>query len=298
MRVGFVGVGMMGGPMCGNLLKKGHQAVIFDINKDAIARMKGVGAEVAGSLKELAAQVDVIFTSLPMPADVEKVIMGPDGLASGAKKGTIIADMSTNAPAMVQKLAKELGAKGITLIDAPVSGGVDGAEAGSLAIMCSGDKAAYDKVKPALDCMGKNVFHLGAIGMGNVAKLVNNMVSFCNLVTACEAMALAKRAGLDPDVMASVMQTASGDSASLKRVKRKAIHGDFKQEFALNLAYKDLNLALEMARETGTPISVGSHVFTLMQNGKSKNRGTEDVSTLMRSIEEGMNDQIRTKIKP
>src|SRR5262245_50646550 len=128
MKVGFVGVGMMGGPMCGNLLKKGHQTVIFDINKDAIARMKGVGAEVAGSLKELAAQVDVIFTSLPMPADVEKVIMGPDGLAAGAKKGTIIADMSTNSPAMVQKLQKELAAKGVTLIDAPVSGGVDGAE--------------------------------------------------------------------------------------------------------------------------------------------------------------------------
>ncbi len=297
MKVGFVGVGMMGGPMCGNLLKKGHQAVIFDINPDAIARMKGVGATVAGSAKEVAAQVDVIFTSLPMPADVEKVILGPNGLAEGAKKGTIIADMSTNAPAVVQRLAKELAGKGITLIDSPVSGGVDGAEAASLAIMCSGDKAAYDKVKPLLECMGKNVFHLGAIGMGNVAKLVNNMVSFCNLVTACEAMALAKRAGLDPDVMAGVMQTASGDSASLKRVKRKAIRGDFKQEFALNLAYKDLGLALELGKETGTPLSVGSHAMTLMQNARSKNRGGEDVSTLMRSIEEGMNDQIRTKAK-
>jgi 3-hydroxyisobutyrate dehydrogenase-like beta-hydroxyacid dehydrogenase len=298
MKVGFIGVGMMGGPMCGNVLKKGHQAVIFDINQDAIARMKGMGAGVGASAKDVAAQVDVVFTSLPMPADVEKVIMGPDGIAAGAKPGTIIADMSTNAPAVVQRLAKELAAKGITLIDAPVSGGVDGAEAASLAIMCSGDKAAYDKVKPVLDCMGKNVFHLGAIGMGNVAKLVNNMVSFCNLVTACEAMALAKRGGLDPDVMAAVMMTASGDSASLKRVKRKAIRGDFKQEFALNLAYKDLGLALDLGRETGTPLSAGSHAFTLMQNARSKNRGTEAVTTLMRSIEEGMNDQIRTKVKP
>ena len=298
MKVGFVGVGMMGGPMCSNLMKKGHQTVIFDINKDALARMKGAGATVAGSPKEVAAQVDIVFTSLPMPADVEKVILGPDGIAAGAKKGTIIADMSTNAPAVVQRLAKELAPQGITLIDSPVSGGVDGAEAATLAIMCSGDKVAFDKVKPLLECMGKNVFHLGAIGMGNVAKLVNNMVSFCNLVTACEAMALAKRAGLDPDVMAGVMQTASGDSASLKRVKRKAIHGDFKQEFALNLAYKDLGLALELGKETGTPLSVGSHTMTLMQNARSKNRGGEDVSTLMRSIEEGMNDQIRTKAKP
>jgi 3-hydroxyisobutyrate dehydrogenase-like beta-hydroxyacid dehydrogenase len=298
MKVGFIGVGMMGGPMCGNLIKKGHQAVIFDLNKDAIARMTGVGATAAGSPKEVAEQVDIVFTSLPMPADVEKVIMGPDGLAAGAKKGTIIADMSTNAPAVVQRLAKELAAKGIVLIDSPVSGGVDGAEAASLAIMCSGDKAAFDKVKPLLECMGKNVFHLGAIGMGNVAKLVNNMVSFCNLVTACEAMALAKRAGLDPDVMAGVMQTASGDSSSLKRVKRKAIRGDFKQEFALNLAYKDLMLALDLGRETGTPLSIGSHAMTLMQNGRSKDRGKDDVCTLMQSIEEGMNDKIRSKVKP
>jgi 3-hydroxyisobutyrate dehydrogenase-like beta-hydroxyacid dehydrogenase len=298
MKVGFVGVGMMGGPMCSNLMKKGHQTVIFDINKDALERMKGMGATVATSPKEVASQVDIIFTSLPMPADVEKVVMGPGGLAEGAKKGTIIADMSTNSPAMVQKLAKELGERGIVLIDSPVSGGVDGAEAGTLAIMCSGDKAAFDKAKPLLDCMGKNVFHLGAIGMGNVAKLVNNMVSFCNLVVASEAMALAKRAGLDPDTMASVMQTASGDSNSLKRVKRKSIRGDFKQEFALNLAFKDLGLALEMGRETGTPLSVPSLTYTLMQAARTKDRGRDDVSTLMQTIEEAMNDKIRTKVKP
>jgi 3-hydroxyisobutyrate dehydrogenase-like beta-hydroxyacid dehydrogenase len=296
MKVGFVGVGMMGGPMCGNLLKKGHQAVVFDINPDALARMKGAGAAVAASLTELAGQVDVIFTSLPMPADVEKVVLGQGGLAEGARRGTIIADMSTNSPALVQRLARELAAKGIIFIDAPVSGGVDGAEAATLAIMCSGDKTAYDKVRPLLECMGKNVFHLGAIGMGNVAKLVNNMVSFCNLVTACEALALAQRAGLDPDVMAGVMQTASGDSASLKRVKRKAIRGDFKQEFALNLAYKDLGLALELGRETGTPLSIGAHVFALMQAARAKERGKDDVSTLMQTIEEAMNDRIRTKV--
>jgi len=298
MKAGFIGVGLMGGPMCRNLIKKGNPAVIFDISKDALERMKSVGATVASSAREVAAQCDVVFTSLPMPADVEKVILGADGIAAGAKKGMIVVDMSTNSPAVVQRLSKELAAKGVVLLDAPVSGGVDGAEAATLAIMCSGDKAAYDKVKPMLDCMGKNVFHLGAIGMGNVAKLVNNMVSFCNLAIANEAMALAQRAGLDPATMADVMQTASGDSAALKRVKRKAIHGDFKAEFALNLAYKDLGLALDLGRETGTPLAFGAYTYTLMQQARAKQRGGEDVSTLLRNLEEGMADTIRSKRKP
>jgi len=297
MKVGFIGVGLMGGPMCRNVIKKGNAAVVFDISKDAIERMKSAGATAAGSPREVAAQVDVVFTSLPMPADVEKVILGADGIAAGAKQGTIVVDLSTNSPAVVQRLAKELAPKGIVLLDAPVSGGVDGAEAATLAIMCSGEKAAYDKVRPLLECMGKNVFHLGAIGMGNVAKLVNNMTSFCNLAIANEAMALAQRAGLDPGVMADVMQTASGDSSALKRVKRKAIHGDFKVEFALNLAYKDLGLALELGRETGTPLAFGAYTYTLMQQARAKQRGGDDVSTLLRTLEEGMADTVRTKRK-
>jgi 3-hydroxyisobutyrate dehydrogenase len=296
MKAGFIGLGMMGGPMCRNLIKKGNPAVVFDLNADAMARVKSSGATIGTSAKDVASQSDVVFLSLPMPKDVEAVILGPEGVLAGAKKGLIIVDMSTNAPAVVKRLEKELAAKGVTLLDGPVSGGVDGAEAGTLAIMVGGDKAAFDKVKPMLACIGANVFHLGAIGTGSVAKLCNNMVSFCNLVTASEAVMLAKRAGLDPQVVVNVMHASSGASASLKRVDRKAIHGDFKQEFALNLAYKDLTLALELGRETDTPLAIGSYTYTLMQKARANGRGTEDVSTLMRDIEEPVKEQVRTKL--
>ncbi len=296
MKAGFIGLGMMGGPMCRNIIKKGNTVVVYDLNPDAIARVRSSGATEAKSAQEVAAQCDIVFLSLPMPKDVEAVIMGPNGVAAGAKKGTVIVDLSTNAPAVVQRLAKELAPKGITLLDSPVSGGVDGAEAATLAVMAGGDKAAFDKVKPLLDCIGKNVFHLGAIGTGSVAKLCNNMVSFCNLAVASEAVMLAKRAGLDPQIMVNVIHASSGASSSLKRVDRKAIHGDFKQEFALNLAFKDLTLALDLGRETDTPLAYGSYTYTLMQKARAKGRGGEDVSTLMRDIEEPVNEQVRTRL--
>jgi 3-hydroxyisobutyrate dehydrogenase len=296
MKAGFIGLGMMGGPMCRNLIKKGNPALVYDLNADALARMKSAGATAAASAKDVAAQCDAVFLSLPMPKDVEAVLLGPEGVVAGARRGLIVVDLSTNAPAVVKRLEKELAAKGIAFLDSPVSGGVDGAEAATLAIMAGGDKAAFDKVKPMLECMGKNVFHLGAIGTGSVAKLCNNMVSFCNLAAASEAVMLAKRAGLDPQVMVNVMHASSGASQSLKRVDRKAIRGDFKQEFALDLAYKDLTLALDLGRETDTPLTYGSYTYTLMQKARANGRGTEDVSTLMRVIEEPVKEQVRTKL--
>ncbi|HUJ75439.1 MAG TPA: NAD(P)-dependent oxidoreductase, partial [bacterium] len=294
MKVGFIGLGMMGGPMCRNLIKKGHQAIVCDLNADALARIQSAGATAAASPQDVAYQAQVVFLSLPMPADVEQVVLGPKGVTAGAQRGTVIVDLSTNAPAVVKRLAQQLAEKGITFLDSPVSGGVDGAEAATLAVMVGGDKPAFDKVKPLLECIGKNVFHLGPIGSGSVAKICNNMVSFCNLAVASEAVLLAQRAGMDPQTMVNVMQTASGASNSLKRVDRKAIHGDFKQEFALNLAYKDLTLALELGRETGSPLAYGSYTYTLMQQARAKGRGTEDVCTLMRVLEEAVNTQVRT----
>ena len=296
MKAGFIGLGMMGGPMCRNLIKKGNPTLVYDLNAEAVARAKSAGATAAASAKDVAARSDVVFLSLPMPKDVEAVVTGADGIMAGAKKGLIVVDLSTNAPAMVKRLEKELAAKGIAFLDSPVSGGVDGAEAATLAIMVGGNKAAFDQAKPMLECMGKNVFHLGAIGTGSVAKLCNNMVSFCNLAAASEALLLAKRAGLDPQVMVNVMHASSGASTSLKRVDRKAIHGDFQQEFALNLAYKDLTLALDLGRETETPLAYGSYTYTLMQKARANGRGAEDVSTLMRDIEEPVQDRVRTKL--
>ncbi len=293
MKVGFVGVGMMGGPMCRNVLKGGHEVVVYDLNPDALARVAGSRTTVAASPKAVAEQVSIVFTSLPMPADVEQVVLGENGLAAGARKGAILCDLSTNAPAVVKRLEKELAGKGIAFIDAPVSGGVDGAEAATLAIMCGGKKKEFDTVKPILDCMGKNVFLVGPIGSGSIAKLCNNMVSFCNLAVASEALMLATRAGLNPRMMADVMATASGNSNSLKRLSRKGLRGDWSQEFALNLAHKDLTLALELGRQSDTPLAFGSYTYTLLQQGRLKGWGKDDVGVLLRVLESALGTEVR-----
>jgi 3-hydroxyisobutyrate dehydrogenase-like beta-hydroxyacid dehydrogenase len=293
MKVGFVGVGMMGGPMCRNVLKGGHEVVVYDLNPDALSRVSGSKTTVAASPKAVAEQVSIVFTSLPMPADVEQVVLGENGLAAGAKKGAIFCDLSTNAPAVVKRLEKELAGKGITFLDAPVSGGVDGAEAATLAIMVGGQKKAFDTVKPVLDCMGKNVFLVGPIGSGSIAKLCNNMVSFCNLAVASEALMLATRAGLNPRMMADVMTAASGNSNSLKRLTRKGLRGDWAQEFALNLAHKDLTLALELGRQSDTPLPYGSYTYTLLQQGRLKGWGKDDVGVLLRVLESALGTEVR-----
>lgn len=297
MKVGFIGLGMMGGPMCRNLLKKGHQAVVYDINPDAKARVQGGGAELASSPREVAAAegVAVVFTSLPMPADVERVVMGGDGdgIVDGARPGTVIVDLSTNAPAVVQRLGGELADRKLSLIDAPVSGGVDGAEGGTLAIMCGGAAADFERVKPLLECMGANVFLVGAIGAGSIAKLCNNMTSFANLAVAGEALMLATRAGLNPKKMAEVMQASSGASFSLKRLQRKGLDGDWHQEFALNLAHKDLTLALELGRQSETPLAYGSYTYTLLQQARARGWGGDDLVVIQRLLEETLGTLIR-----
>ena len=293
MKVGFIGVGMMGGPMCLNLLKKGHEAVVYDLSEDAIARVTGSGATGAASPAEVAGQVEVVFTSLPMPADVESVILGENGIATGAKAGLTIVDLSTNAPAAVQRLSGELEAAGIALIDAPVSGGVDGAEAGTLAVMCGGKQGDYDKVKPLLECIGANVFLVGPIGSGSIAKLVNNMTAFSNLAVASEGLMLATRAGVNPQVMADVLKTASGNSNSLARLERKGLAGDFAQEFTLNLAYKDITLALDLGRETNTHLAYGAYTQSLFHQGRAKGWGGDDLMGILRLWEEALGTLVR-----
>lgn len=293
MKVGFVGVGMMGGPMCRNVLKGGHEVVVFDINPDALARVASPSTTVVASPKAVAEQVELIFTSLPMPADVEQVILGENGIAAGARSGSTIVDLSTNAPAMVKHIGEALSAKGIALLDGPVSGGVDGAEAATLAIMCGGEQAVFDRVKPILDCMGANVFLVGPLGSGSIAKLCNNMVSFSNLAVASESLMLATRAGLNPRIMAEVMAASSGGSNSLKRVARKGLAGDWQQEFAVNLAHKDLTLALDLGRQTETPLAYGSYTYTLLQTARLKGWGKDDVGSLLRLLESALGTEVR-----
>lgn len=293
MKVGFIGVGMMGGPMCRNLIKNGHEPAVYDISADALSRVTGSGGRAAASPQAVAEQSEVIFTSLPMPSDVEQVILGKSGIAEGAQAGSVVVDLSTNAPAMVKAISERLAEKDVALIDAPVSGGVDGAEGGTLAIMCGGRQADFDRVKPLLECMGANVFLVGEIGAGSVAKLCNNMTSFTNLAVACETLMLATRAGINPGVMGEVLQASSGASFSLKRVQRKGLKGDWAQEFTLNLSHKDLTLALELGRQTGTPLAFASYTFSLFEQARAQGWGTDDLVGIQRLWEQVLGTEIR-----
>ena len=208
MKVGFIGVGNMGGPMCRNIVKRSnHQVTVFDLNAAAVKTCTDLGATAAKSIAEVTKGADVVMTSLPMPKDVEAVTLGDGGILANIGKGQTYIDLSTNAPSMVKKIGAAMAAKGIAMLDAPVSGGTVGAEAATIAIMVGGDKKVFDDALPVLQSFSANVIHMGELGTGTVAKLVNNMLAFCNAAAAAEGLMLGVTAGLDPQKLIQVVPT-------------------------------------------------------------------------------------------
>lgn len=297
MRVGFIGLGHMGGPMCRNIIKGGHDVTVLDLSPAAVKACTDLGAKAAASPKDLAAEVDIVLTSLPMPKDVEAVALGPDGIIAGAKQGTIYIDLSTNSPNMVRKIAAALAPKGITMIDAPVSGGAIGAEKGTIAIMVGGDKAAYDTCLPLFQSFGENISHLGELGSGCIAKIVNNMLAFCNMASAAEGLMLGAAAGIDPDALNQVIRNSSGNSMSYRGIAYKVLNGDWSPSFTVDLAYKDLHLALELADELGIPLPLGAQTHNLMRMARGMGMGGEDASAIMRVYEKTLGREVRGKKK-
>ncbi|MEE8394651.1 MAG: NAD(P)-dependent oxidoreductase [bacterium] len=294
MKLGFIGVGNMGGPMCRNLIAHDHQLIVHDLNPQALEPMVAAGGTAAKSAAAVAAESEVVFASLPMPADVEAVVLGADGIAAGAKAGTVFVDLSTNAPSLARKLAATLAERDIPMLDAPVSGGVKGAEAATLAVMVGGGQAVFDRVEPLLRCIGKNIFLVGGAGAGCTVKLINNMVAFCNMAAANEGMMLGVRADVDADVLMGVLQTSSGNSTVLTAIQRKVLAGNFETEFAIDLAHKDLRLALQLGEELGTPLMIAGLVVNMMRQSTARGEGGQDITALIRNLEETMGWQVRS----
>ena len=208
--VGFIGTGTIGAPMAKRLLDAGHALVVCDRAPTATAPLLAAGATRAGSPREVAAVCRVVFTSLPGPAQVEEVATGRDGLLEGARAGDVHVDLSTSAFDAVRALAAREAAAGVQLVDAPVSGGVMGATQGTLTVMASGERAAFERVEPLLGAFGKNLFYLGASGNGTLTKLVNNAIFLCGGLLVQETFAMAAKAGLDPNRLLEVVQKSSG----------------------------------------------------------------------------------------
>ncbi|QQS12170.1 MAG: NAD(P)-dependent oxidoreductase [Rhodospirillales bacterium] len=294
MKIAFIGVGSMGGPMCRNIVKKtNHEVVVFDMNPTAVQACVAVGAKAAASVADAVATADVVMTSLPMPKDVEAVVTGAGGIAESARPGTVYFDLSTNSPAVVKRLAEALRSKGVTMLDAPVSGGVVGATNATIAIMVGGDKAAFDSQLPLLQSFGANVLHMGEIGSGTVAKLVNNMIAFCNMAAGAEGLMLGVMAGIDPVKLHQVISNSSGNSNAYRSMAERTLKGTFEPSFAMDLAYKDMHLALELADEIGAPAPLGAQTHNLLRLARGMGLGRSDTSAMVRVYETAMKREIR-----
>ena len=272
--VGFVGLGTMGGRMVTNLQKAGYKVVVHDLQRQSASHHLQAGAEWAASPRELAAKSDVILTSLPEPADVERVALGSDGLIEGVKKGAAYFDLSTNAQSMVKKIHDAFAAKGAHMLDAPVSGGPSGAASRKMAIWVGGDKAEYEKHKLVLDAMGDKAAYIGPIGSATV-ELVHNMSGYAITCALAETFTMGVKAGMDPVALwEAVRQGVGGRRLTFDGLLDQFLPGKYDPpNFALKLATKDVALATALGRELGVPMRMCNLAFAEMT--EACNRGWE-----------------------
>lgn len=253
-RLGFVGVGLMGGGMARYLLKAGNALTVFDIDPVKMNSLKALGAHPAASPREVGAKSNVILSSLPDSPTVKNIYLGPDGVLEGSSSGSILIDMSTVDPETSRTIYKAAAKKNIKYLDAPVSGGPKEAESGKLVITVGGDRGAFDECKPIFDILGPTVHFAGPSGSGNIVKLVNNMMSMGNILIAAEAIVLGVKAGMDSQTLFNILKTSGGRSAHLEKRFPNALARNFEPGFTVDLAKKDLALAIDMARSFSVPV--------------------------------------------
>jgi len=256
--IGYIGLGNMGGALAARLALT-REVVAFDLDEAARKRIAEAGAEAVGSLSAVAEACDVIFLCLPTSQHVEKVLMGEGGLAAVARPGTVFVDQTTGDPTITRRMAGELSGRGLTLIDAPVSGGPQGANAGTIAIMVGSDDATMTKVKPILEAISPNVFHVGGVGTGHVAKLANNLLSGGTRLMSLEAVTLAVKNGISADMAVKVLLAGGGYNFWLNKYGDSLlVRGELGSSFTLGLIHKDVKLACQMGADSGMPMLFGN----------------------------------------
>lgn len=276
MTVGFIGLGTMGASMASNLQKKVDKIVVHDLARQAASQHLAAGAEWAASPRELAAKCDVVLLSLPGPAEVEAVTLGPDGLLHGMRKGTVVFDLSTNSPTVVRAIHAKLADAGVHMLDAPVSGGPVGARSGRLSIWVGGDKALFDQHRHLLDALGDAVEYIGPIGAGSVAKLVHNCGHFAAQMAFAEVMALGVKAGVAPlSLWKAIRRGSVGRARTFDKLADQFLADNYDPpSFALALGHKDMALATALGRELGVPMRMADMAFAEMT--EAMNRGWEN----------------------
>ena len=294
MKIGFIGLGIMGRPMAKNLVKAGHELVVFDYNKEALADLVSCGAAEAANGKEVASQSEVVITMVPNSPHVRAAVLGENGIAEGAKSGTVVIDMSSIDPTESKAIGAELEKLGIDMLDAPVSGGEPKAIDGTLSVMVGGKKELFDKYYDMLMVMAGSVVYVGELGSGNVAKLANQMVVAVNIAAVSEALTFAKKAGTDPELVYQAIRGGLAGSTVMDAKAPMILNRNFNPGFRIELHIKDLTNALNAAHAVSSPAPLTGQLMEIMQGLKADGFEKEDHSSIVKYYEKVAN----TIVKP
>jgi 3-hydroxyisobutyrate dehydrogenase len=295
MKVGFIGIGNIGAPIAGQLLKAGYELVIHDLRREAAAELLAAGAGWADSPAALAKECEVVATCLPGPAEMEQVCLGPGALVESLRAEALYIDHTTNAPALVRRVHALLAAKGVAMVDAPVSGGMEGAQTRDLLAMAGGELTAFERARPFLDAIATRVIYTGGIGTGSIAKIMHNSATFTLDLVMAECWTTGVKAGIDAATIVKVFtEAALGNQMNLKvRLPATYLRGNFEPRFSLALARKDLGLALDLARETNTPMRLNALAKAEMDEAMARGWGDRDASIFLKLQEERANTNVR-----
>ncbi|TCR62581.1 NAD(P)-dependent oxidoreductase [Bosea sp. BK604] len=283
MKIGFIGLGAMGGPMAGHLIDAGHELTVLTRSRETAAATLAKGAVWGETPRQLAENSEIVFTVLPAPKDIVATMEGPDGLKAGFRPGTIYVDLSTNAPSLVRQLFAELAEIGVSMLDAPISGGPKGAVSRKLAIWVGGEQSTFDRCKPVLEQMGDQTRYLGGSGSGSIAKLVHNCANYGIQMVLAECFTLGVKAGVDPATLfGAIRQGSLGRQRAVDRMADQFLPHVFDQPtFILELAHKDISLATALGRETNVPMRIGNMTLAEMTEGLNKGWGKLDSRAAM-----------------
>ena len=285
-KIGFIGLGIMGGPMAHNLMEAGYDLVVYNRPSEKAEELAGEGAEVVESYKEVAEQCDVIITMLPNSPQVEEVLAGEGGILETVREGTLILDMSTISPVVTRELAEKAEGRGASMVDAPVSGGDVGAQQGTLSIMAGGSDEDFGRAEPLFGVMGKVATHVGDVGAGQTAKACNQIIVALNIEAVSEALVLGSKAGVDPAKILDALSGGLAGSAVMEAKREKMLGHDFEPGFRVELHHKDLGIALAAGREYGVSLPVTAILDQMLESLKAKGRGDRDHSALLTLIED------------
>ena len=292
MKIGFVGLGIMGRPMAKNLLKAGYSLTVYDkfASADDLAAL---GAKAGTSNKDVASQSDLIITMLPNSPNVREAVLGSEGVLDGARPGTILVDLSSIAPAASQEICAAAKEKGVIMLDAPVSGGEPKAIEGTLAIMVGGDLKTFETAKPILEKMGASVVHVGDIGAGNVTKLANQIIVALNIAAVSEAFVLATKAGVKPEAVFNAIKGGLAGSTVMNAKVPMILDGNFKPGFRIDLHIKDLQNSLDTGHALNVPLPLTANIMETLQALKNDDMGSNDHSAIVRHYEKLAKVEVR-----